>query len=147
MNLKQTLLTTLTISLLACNKEDITPKSSGQYAIVVGAFKLSDGEYTATGNELIFKSEEDCQIWSRNAQGDNHSSAKHLHYNAATDVSYNYSTKTFSWTEYGPELNETAIDSTCNAGIDGVKKIVTNIGYYKDKPNVYLRITSVTEIK
>ena len=147
MRINNILLITLTTVIMSCNKEEFIHTEGDQYSIVVGAFKLSDGEYTATGNKLIFKSEGDCQIWTRNAQADNHSANKHLHYNAATDVVYSYKTKTFSWTEYGPELDSTAIDSTCNTGIDGVRKTVTNIGYYKDKPNVYLRITSVTEIK
>ena len=81
----QHLLSTLTIIYLAifvlsntsCNKSN-----SESYTITVGAYTQdSIDNYIFTGNELIFDSNEECQIWSRTAPGDSHSSSSHLHYN------------------------------------------------------------------
>ena len=138
----------LVVSVLACKKEDkpaIEGDDNTSWTITVGAFILNNGTYTALGNELIFDSKEECQIWSRTAQGDNHDSNSHLHYNAAASVSYDNNSTTFSWTEYGPETNQTSIENTCSNGSNGVNKTVNNTSYYQDKPNVYLKITSVVE--
>lgn len=138
----------LIVIFCACTKEDesIIEEGNGtSWTITVGAYSLDNGIYTETGNELIFDSEKECQTWSRTAQGDNHDSNSHLHYNAVADVSYNSSSVSFSWTEYGPEIDQTSIDNTCTNGVGGVDKTVTNSDYYQDKPNVYLKITSVIE--
>lgn len=52
---------------------------------------------------------------------------------------------TFSWTEFGPELDQESIETTCSDAIGGVNKTVTNSSYYQDKPNLYLKIISVVE--
>jgi len=101
--------------------------------------------YIATGTEFIFDSKEECQTWSRTAQADIHDSNAHLHYNAATDVSYDNSTTTFSWTEYGPEIDQASIENTCSKGSNGVTKTVNDNSYYQDKANLYLKITKVVE--
>jgi hypothetical protein len=146
------MLVVLMVSFQSCTKEEevivdeaATPdvNDASSWTITVGAFSLSNGEYTALGNELIFDSKEECQTWSRTAQGDSHDSNPHLHYNAAAAVSYNNSTTTFTWTEYGPETDQTSIESTCSAGANGVTKTVDDNSYYQDKPNVYLKITNV----
>lgn len=136
------------ISFLACTKEDesVTEENDNtSWTITVGAFSLDSGVYNAIGNEFIFDSKEECQIWSRTAQGDIHDSNSHLHYNAATDVIYDNNSTTFSWTEYGPEIDQDSIENTCSAGVNGVNKTVNNTSYYQDKPNVYLKITKVEE--
>lgn len=138
----------LMISFLACTKgEDPTTEENGDgsWTVTVGAFSLDNGVYTALGKELIFNSKEECQIWSRTASGDRHDSNSHSHYNAAANVSYDNKSTTFSWTEYGPEIDQTSIANTCSKGTNGVTKTVNNTDYYQDKPNVYLKITSVVE--
>ena len=83
-------ITVLMISLFGCSKDDdsITNETDTTWTITIGAFTLKNGTYTATGDELIFDSKEECQIWNRTAEGDNHNSSTHLHYNAAANVSY-----------------------------------------------------------
>ena len=127
------------ITLSSCNKEQ-------QYTVTVGVFQLSNDVYTATGNELTFVTQDECQTWSRTAQADNHSSSEHLHYNAAINVSYDNSTRTVTWTEFGPELDQVSIDNTCAAGVNGVTKSVNDTDYFMDK-NIYLKITNVVEIE
>lgn len=142
-------LVALIASFSTCTKEEnSTPTdddTTTTWTITVGAFTLEDGEYIATGHELIFDSKEECQIWSRTAPSDIHSSSSHLHYNAAADVSYDATSKTFSWTEYGPEIDEASIESTCESGVNGAQKTVNDNSYYQDKPNLYLKITDVVE--
>ena len=146
------------VSVLACTKEEestetelieseLTESESTNttWTITVEAFTLDNNTYTTTGKKLIFDSKEECQIWSRTAEGDTHNSDSHLHYNAAADVNYNNNTVTFTWTEYGPEIDETSIENTCSNGVDGVTKTVNNTSYYQDKPNLYLKIISVVE--
>lgn len=130
----------LSLSFGSCNKSD-------SYTITVEAYtKDGDGNYIATGNELIFYSDQECQTWSRTAAGDTqHSMDSHLHYNAAANVSYDNETTTFHWTEYGPEIDQESIDATCSAGVDGINKSVNNTTYYQDKPDLYLKITNVVE--
>lgn len=135
------LLFSLALINTGCKKAEDDPSDS--YTITVDAYTKSNGVYTATGNTLVFDSKEECQTWSRTAQGDAHNSAAHLHYNAAASVSYNHSDTTFSWTEFGPELDQAAIETTCAKGTNGKKKTVTTTSYYQDKPNVYLKITKV----
>jgi len=116
------------------------------YTITVGAYTLdTSGNYEFTGNELVFHSHEECETWSRTAPPDAHSSTSHLHYNAATDKNYDHVTTTFTWIEYGPEIDQQGIEATCNAGIGGVSKTVDNQNYFQDKPNLFLKITSVIE--
>lgn len=139
--------TILIINLLGCSKDDsgVEEINSTSWTITVGAFSLNNGIFTALGNELIFDSKEECQVWSRTAQGDNHNSNSHLHYNAAADVSYDNNLIIFSWTEYGPEIIQASIENTCSDGVNGVSKVVNDYNYYQDKPNVYLKITNVVE--
>jgi len=116
---KSTLLNTfyttiIILSFLSCSKEEDTvieeqpiteevPNPGNSVIITVGVFTENNGVYTPTGKELYFDSEEECQTWSRDAQGDNHSPSVHLHYNAAANVALNSTQTSFSWTEYGPE--------------------------------------------
>ncbi|PHR33697.1 MAG: hypothetical protein COA38_04595 [Fluviicola sp.] len=145
--IRTSLVAVLLVSSLACKKDDTsTEENNGTtWTITVGAFSLSNGVYSPLGNELIFDSAEECQTWSRTAQGDAHDANEHLHYNAAADVSYDNGTTTFSWTEYGPEIDQASIEATCSNGNNGASKTVNDTDYYQDKPNVYLKITSVVE--
>ena len=132
----------ITFSFGACSKAD-----SGDYTITVGAFtKDESGDYVDTGNTLIFNSTEECQTWSRTAGADAHDAESHLHYNAAAAVSFDSKKTEFTWTEYGPELDQSSIDATCASGTDGVTKTVDDSDYYQDKPNLYLKITNVEEL-
>ena len=133
------------IAFISSSCDEAEMDLTGSYTITVGAFTESNGVYTATGNQLVFNSKEECQTWSRTAQGDLHSSTAHLHYNAAANVSYNETDTIFSWTEYGPELDQAAIDATCAAGLNGVSKTVNTSSYYQDKPNVYLKIIQIEQ--
>jgi len=137
----------LVFSLYTCSKDDDTTsnETGTTWTITVGAFTLDNGSYIATGNELIFNSKEECQTWSRTARGDNHNPNTHLHYNAAANVSYDNNSNTFSWTEFGPELDQTSIENTCSNGTNGVNKTVNDYSYYQDKPNLYLKIVDVVE--
>lgn len=144
----------LMVSLLACKKEEEVEEvveteqsssSDSSWTITVGAYSLSNGVYTDLGNELVFDSQEECQTWSRTAQGDAHDANAHQHYNAAANVSFVSSSTTFTWTEYGPEVSQSAIETTCANGANGVTKTVNNNSYYQDKPNVYLKIKSAVE--
>ena len=132
----------LTILLIA-----ITFASNAQtYTITIGAYTLDNsGNYIATGNFLVFNSYDQCQIWNRTAGADAHFSFSHLHYNAAADVFFDNITTTFSWTEYGPELDSVSISATCAAGLLGVNKTVNKTSYYQDKPNLYLKIDTVVQ--
>ena len=139
-----TLLFALSLITIGCDKTKNEPIiTTPGFTITVGAFSENNGTYTALGNELIFDSSEECQTWTRTAQADAHNSADHLHYNAAANISYNHTDTIFSWTEFGPELDQSAIDATCSAGLNGKNKTVNTTSYYQDKPNVYLKITKV----
>ena len=76
---------------------------------------------------------------------DLHNSSNHLHYNAASNVDYNSVDTILIYTEYGPELDQNAIENTCATAVGGVTKTVSNNTYYQDKPNVYLKITEVVK--
>lgn len=78
------------------------------------------------------------------AQGDGHDSGSHDHYNAAKNTVYDESTETISWNEFGPELDQAAIDATCEAGTGGATKTANKTDYSVDK-NFYLQIKSVVE--
>lgn len=123
---------------------DTTNTSSEATSTVhVGAYTLDGETYTDTGVELVFASEGECQTWSRTAQGDGHDSESHQHFNAAANVSFDSEAMVFTWTEYGPELDQASIEATCSAGVDGFTKTVDDSSYYQDKPNLYLKITDV----
>ena len=130
---------TLGISLLGCKK------NNSNYTITIGAFSMLNGEYVSLGNELIFDSQNSCQTWSRTAQPDSHDTSVHLHYNAADQVSFDPTQNSFTWTEFGPELDQSSIESICLNGANGVMKTVNDTDYYQDKPNVYLKIISIIE--
>ncbi len=140
-----TFLTIISIIGYSCDKNEDNNTDSSTTTITVSAFTLNNGVYTNTGNILTFDSEADCQTWSRNSLDTIHgNNGAHLHFNAATNVSYNSTDTIFTYTEYGPELDQAAIDSTCAvADSSGVTKTVTASTYYQDKPNVYLKITNV----
>ena len=127
----------------ACSKEE--DANEGTFTITVSAFSLNNGIYEYTGNDLDFQSEGDCQVWSRTAMPDQHSSSNHLHYNAASNVDYNSLDTILIYTEYGPELDQNAIENTCATAVGGVTKTVSSTTYYQDKPNVYLKITEVVK--
>ena len=108
------------------------------YTITVGAYTQdTSGNYEFTGNELVFHSHKECETWSRTAPPDAHSSTSHLHYNSATDKNYDHVTTTFTWTEYGPEIDQQGIEATCNAGIGGVSKMVDNQTNSKINPTYF----------
>jgi hypothetical protein len=54
-------------------------------------------------------------------------------------------TTSFSWTEYGPELDFSAISATCAAGVLSVILTVYSSSYYHEKPNLYLKIEAVDQ--
>lgn len=117
----------------------------GSWTISVGAFTLDGDTYVDTGVALTFESEGTCQTWSRTARGDAHDSESHPHYNAATNVAYDNDAKTFSWTEYGPELDQSSIEATCAQGTGGVTKTVDEDSFYQDKPNLYLKLIGAVQ--
>ena len=127
------------LALFSCKKD-----TTEWYTVTIGVYSKDSSEnFIDTGKELVFNSFEDCQIWSRTALPDTHSSDAHLHYNAASNVYLDLGTSSFTWTEYGPELDESSIETTCMSGIDGMIKTVNDLDYYQDKPNVYLKIKSI----
>lgn len=123
--------------------EGSTSISDDAWTISVGAFTLDGDTYVDTGIALTFDSKAECQTWSRTAQGDAHDSDSHPHFNAATDASYD--AKSFSWTEYGPELDQASIEATCAQGTGGVTKTVDENSYYQDKPNLYLKLIGAVQ--
>ena len=128
--------------LIGCGKEEVDPNAS--YTVTVGVFLLNNGTYEDQNKDLTFITQEDCQSWSRTAQADTHSTTTHLHYNAAKNTTYDASSETITWVEYGPEISQEDIDATCTAGIDGATKIANKTDYSVDK-NFYLQIKSVVE--
>jgi hypothetical protein len=91
--------------------------------ITVGVYLLSGSTYTDSDKDLVFTTSEDCQSWSRTAQGgDGHSNSSHDHFNAAKEVTYD--------------------DATCSAGADGAIKTANKTDYIQDK-NFYLQIKKV----
>ncbi|MDX8390427.1 MAG: hypothetical protein R8M38_08045 [Mariprofundaceae bacterium] len=111
--------------------------------VTVGVFRQeADMSYTDTGITLTFTVGVHCETWDRTTQGDDFNASPHLHYNAA-DLSF-YSDDSFGWTEFGPGHTLQEAQDTCEAGVGGVEKVVNSTSFYKDKPNVYLKITNVT---
>lgn len=133
------LVTILLIS--GCNSDDDanTPDS---LTITVGVFLLNGSTYTDTNKDLIFTTSNACQTWIRTALSDTHSSVSHNHFNAAKDVTYNTTTATITWVEFGPEITQEAIDITCAAGLDGALKTANSNEYSPDK-NFFLQIKSI----
>lgn len=132
-----------------CKKEeeenvDPTNNDTASYTVTVGVYILNGSTYEDQNKDLTFVTQEDCQSWSRTAQGDGHNSASHDHYNAAKSTSYNSDTETITWTEFGPELDQSSIDATCSAGNNGATKTANKTDYSVDK-NFYLKIKSVVE--
>ena len=107
-------------------------------------FILDGTTYTDQDKDLVFVTQDECQSWSRTAQGDSHDSASHDHFNAAKNTTYNADTETISWDEFGPELDQDAIDATCSAGNNGATKTADKTTYSQDK-NFYLQIKTVVE--
>lgn len=117
-----------------------TCDSSVSTCVTIGVYLLEGSEYVDTNKDLIYTLGASCETWSRNAQGDGHDSATHLHYNAQTSSTYDGTT--FTWFEYGPETSQSAIDATCAAGTGGVQKTAKLDDYTPDK-NFYVKIKSV----
>jgi hypothetical protein len=135
------------VLVFSCSKEEeeatpiiVAPLDSKTITVVI--YTEDSGVYTSTGKTLLFNSKLECQSWSRSNKADGHSSNIHLHYNAAANIDFNETDTIFSWSEYGPELDQASINTTCENGQGGVIKTVNTTSYFQDK-NVYLRITKV----
>ena len=109
--------------------------------VTIGVYTLDNSVYTDTGNDLIYTVGATCETWSRNANSDTHDTVSHLHYNAQ-DAS-TFDGNTMIWFEYGPELSQSAIDTTCAAGTSGVQKIADLNNYTPDK-NFFVKIKTVS---
>jgi protocatechuate 3,4-dioxygenase beta subunit len=127
------------------HEEGETDHAIGSHTIIAGVYTLTDGNYIDTGRILTFDSHAECQVWSRSATADEHSDETHDHWNAAGDVFYDEINRTFTWTEYGPELDYETVEQICLDKEDGVTKTIDETNYYKDKTNLYLRIISIEE--
>ncbi|NQX83063.1 MAG: hypothetical protein HRT66_13875 [Flavobacteriaceae bacterium] len=146
LNLK-TIIMACIIMFIGCNKEDEKTESttSGKsYSVTVGVYILKGSSYEDQNKDFVFDTQEGCQSWSRTAQEDKHSSSPHYHYNSAKNTTYDISTQTIKWTEYGPDLDQVSIDTTCEKGSNGIAKTANNADYSADK-NFYLKIKSVVE--
>ena len=127
------------------HEEGETDHAIGSHTIIAGVYTLTDGDYIDTGRILTFDSHAECQVWSRSATADEHSDETHDHWNAAGDVFFDEINRTFTWTEYGPELDYETVEQLCLDKEDGVTKTIDETNYYKDKTNLYLRIISIEE--
>jgi hypothetical protein len=119
-----------------------TDSTNASQTISVGVFLLNGSTYSDANKDLVFKTGEACQTWSRTAQGDKHSSSSHDHFNAAKNVTYDATTSTITWHEYGPETTQEDIDATCSKGENGAVKTANSTDYSKDK-NFYLQIKKI----
>jgi hypothetical protein len=139
----------LALFVLACEKEDDSTnppvEPTPTYRITVGVYILDGGNYTDQNKDLVFDTQEGCQTWSRTAQADAHSSSAHFHFNAAKNTTYDSTSETIAWMEYGPELDQPSIDATCDAGNNGAPKTANKTDYTADK-NFFLQIKSVEEL-
>lgn len=138
-----------TIMFVGCSSEDdeVEPDlatADKSYTITVGVFILNGTTYEDQNVDLSFDTQEACQSWSRTSQADDHSSSSHDHYNAAKNTTYDASTETITWAEYGPELDQASIDLTCDNGVNGATKTANKSDYSADK-NFFLKIKSVEE--
>lgn len=119
-----------------------TDSKGASQTISVGIFLLNGSTYSDANKDLVFETGEACQTWSRTAQGDKHSSSSHDHFNAAKNVTYDATTSTITWDEYGPEITQEDIDATCSKGENGALKKANSTDYTKDK-NFYLQIKKI----
>ena len=124
-----------------CSSET-TSSSTTTATVTIGAYTQSGSDYIDTGKDIEHKVGVTYYTWTRTAQNDAHQSATHDHYNAGTNSSY--ANDTFTWTEFGPELSQSEIDTTCAGGQDGVTKSVTSTTYYEETPGLYLKIKSTS---
>jgi hypothetical protein len=138
------------VILAGCTKEEEevepteTINSGKSQTVTIGVYLLNGSTYEDQNKDLVFDTHEVCQSWSRTAQADNHSSSSHNHFNAARNTTYDSNTETISWTEYGPDLDQSSIDATCGDGSNGANKTANKTDYSIDK-NFYLKIKSVLE--
>lgn len=139
----QILILACTLLFVGCSKEE-DPTSDQAYTVTVGVYILNGTTYQDQNKDFIFETQVACQSWSRTASGDTHNSAAHDHYNAAKNTTYKASTETITWTEYGPELDQTSIDATCENGSNGATKTANKVDYTADK-NFFLKVKSVVE--
>ena len=120
--------------------------------VTVGVFELTASGYVEKLEAaLTYEVGATCETWSRTTMGgpNDSISGSHLHYNAATDSSYDSDTDTFTWTEYGPEHSQAEIEATCAAASAGAVKSVNSTEYYADDHNgavTYLKITNIEHI-
>ncbi|WP_139955984.1 hypothetical protein [Flavicella sediminum] len=129
----------------AGNEMDVAPETTEKsYSITVGVFIQNGNTYTDQNKDLVFVTQDACQSWSRTASGDDHNASSHLHYNAAKNTSYNATTETITWKEYGPEISQELIDATCDNGSNGATKTADKTSYHADK-NFFLKIKAVVE--
>lgn len=144
-------------TLLSCESdEEETPEieqtessssddSKTSYTVTVGVYILNGTVYEDQNKDLVFTTQEACQSWSRTALSDSHSTASHDHFNAAKNTTYDSDTETITWIEYGPELDQSSIDTTCENGTDGAEKTANKTDYIADK-NFYLKIKTVENL-
>lgn len=128
-------------------KEEVEPtgnNSDKSYTVTIGVYVFNGSTYDDQNKDLVIDTQEACQTWSRTAQADNHSSSSHDHFNAAKNTTYDASSETISWTEYGPKLDQSSIDETCENGRNGATKTANKNDYSVDK-SFYLKIKSVVE--
>ena len=115
--------------------------------VTVGVFTKDQDTYVDTGKILYFEVETPCYSWTRTAQPhDENGNLEaiddvHDHYNSGDETTY--TSGSFTWTEYGPEHTQEAVDTVCANGEDGVTKTVTWNEYYEDHGGLFLRIISV----
>ena len=137
--------------LVACgeSKDDTAETTSPPEVteVTIGVYtKDEQGNYQDTGKTLFFEVGVSCYSWTRQSMPHDEIGNleaiddTHDHYNAGDNTSY--IDGVFTWTEYGPEHTQGAIDETCAAGVDGVVKSVHADDYYEDHGGLYLRIIS-----
>lgn len=149
------------IAIAGCKKEEEEPEPTQQtqneqstatensdktYTVTVGVYTLNGSTYEDKNKDFVFETKPECQTWSRTAPADKHSTESHLHYNAAKNTTYNESTETITWVEYGPEIDQTSIEGVCENGSNGATKTANSKDYTADK-NFFLKIKSVEEKK
>lgn len=140
------------IIFIGCSKDEEEPEpaptssstTDKSYNVTVGIYILNGSTYEYQNKDLVFDTQEACQSWSRTAPADKHSSSAHDHFNAAKNTSYDPTTETITWTEYGPEIDQSSIDATCENGSNGVTKTANKTEYTADK-KFFLKIKSVVE--
>lgn len=128
--------------------EDATFPATDATVVTVGVYTQDDPDcYVDTGKTLVFEVNASCHVWTRTSQGHDINGdleavdGVHDHFNAGDDMSY--VDGVFTWTEYGPEHNQEAIEATCANGEAGVVKSVTATDYFEDHGGLFLRIIDV----